>query len=76
MSSVIFILLLALSPVLAVLDAFGTQLSTTPPSCSNVSGMADPVVPGGPGGDSTAEHRDPHAAAQVRGPVLVCARPS
>jgi hypothetical protein len=77
MSAIIFILLFALSPVLAVLDAFGTQTSTAPPFCSNVSGTADPVVPaGGPGGDSTAEHRDPHAAAQMRGPVLVCARPS
>jgi hypothetical protein len=63
MSSVIFILLLAISPVLAVLDALGAQTFTAPPSCSEVSG---------PGGDTAVEH----AHVQMRGSVLVCARPS
>jgi hypothetical protein len=76
MSAVLFLLLLAISPVFAVLDAFGTQTATAPPPCGDISGTVDPVVRGGPGGDSTVEHRDPHAAAQMLGPVLVCARPS
>jgi len=72
MASLLFILLLVISPFLAVFQALGQQVADPPPACSDTVRAADPVLPG----QTAIEHRDPRTAAQKLGPVLVCARPS